>query len=121
MGDRANVVVLQWSDNPPVVLYSHWYGERFLQTARDSVDSNPRIGDPSYFTRLLIREVTHDSSMLSGVGTSLDDNEHPVLVINSLNGESWTVDEQYASELLFRRKPSKKWAGDYARSGSDGR
>ncbi len=101
MGDRSNVVILQRPHDPPVVLYSHWGGYEFQKEAERAIqaagDMGVRIGDASYFTRKLVKEVLDH---ISGIGTTLDDNEYPVLVIDSLDGALWTVTEREASLLV---------------------
>ena len=108
MGERANVVILQSDEAPPVVLYSHWGGDSFLDAAKRSIhnegDAGVRIGDPTYFTRKIVAE---QIGIISGISTELDDNGYDVLVIDSMDGSSRSIDEQAARDMTGR--PSKEW------------
>lgn len=101
MGDRANVIILQGNSDHPVVIYSHWGGTTLESGAlTEAVKSaNTRIGDPHYFTAMLIADLIR-RDLVSGVGTSLDDNEHPIMVVNAIDSAQSTLTEQGARELL---------------------
>lgn len=99
MGDRANVVFLGHDPDVPVIAYSHWGGAAFqgaVVKAAASTEPPPaggfaprnRIGDPSYFVRNTLAFVYE---MVSGIGVVFDDNEHPIVVIDTLTGEVWTT------------------------------
>lgn len=114
MGDRANIIITQGGNEPPVVVYSHWGGSWLhgpgLREIQDA--ARTRIGDSHYYTALAI-EVMSRRGFLSGVGTSLDDNEHPVIVLSSITGEATTISEAEAREFLA------EWKEDLT-SGIDG-
>ena len=88
MGDRANVIIKQDEKEAPVVIYSHWGGTSLENGALEGAISKAegRVGDPHYFTAILVNDLM-DAGLVSGIGTSLDDNEHPIMVVNSMTGE----------------------------------
>ena len=106
MGDRSNIFVQQrrkengeWTG---IGVYSHWGGTSLHNAALAALPkAKGRIGDPSYFARILIHNVLieaadPDSETGAGLWTSetgMDDNEHPVLVINAETGEFWYANE----------------------------
>ncbi len=105
MGDRANIIVKQEGGDPPVVIYSHWGGTRLH---RDGVieealqAAHGRAGDPHYFTALLVAFLS-EQGLVSGIGTSLDDNEYPIMVVDSHTGEREPdMNEHGAREYLGR-------------------
>lgn len=88
MGDRANIIIKQDKGEAAVVVYSHWGGTFLRQGGVDNalVDAGGRAGDPHYFTALFVESLMKEG-VLNGIGTSLDDNEGHVLVVNSETGE----------------------------------
>jgi len=102
MGDRANIIVKQDEGEPAVVIYSHWGGTALLNGALDTAirKAEGRAGDPHYFTALFVESI-HENGLLSGIGTSLDDNSYDVFVVNSLTGEQEdSMPEELAKEYL---------------------
>lgn len=96
MGDRANVVVLDYwkadvaDEVPAVYLYAHWGGERLHKVAREALNSDAardRWGDSSYLTRILFHQILNEmadpnDSLGFGLSASLTDNEYDILVID---------------------------------------
>jgi hypothetical protein len=86
MGDRANIKLKIESDKPALYIYSHWSGSELptlLQSALKA--AMPRKGDWSYFTRILVDQVTaggRDEETGWGLGFWPDDNEHNLLVVD---------------------------------------
>jgi hypothetical protein len=117
MGDRSNVFIqtrrleMTWPDGSTVHrwagigLYSHWHGTDLHDAAIDAATSEVarrRIGDESYFARIIVHRTlltcAADADADTGFGLwthddGMPDNEHPVLVINALNGHHWFVAE----------------------------
>jgi len=64
MGARINFVFQENIDGPNVVLYSHW-GQDYWKTdiANALQHSQPRWGDTSYFTRMMISYLISDAIM----------------------------------------------------------
>jgi hypothetical protein len=98
MGDRSNVFIqmTQGEDGlwAGIGVYSHWGGTGFQDAAIKEIPSaSRRLGDPSYFTRILIHRLLNadadpDSETGHGLWTEQpDDNEYPILVINAVSGE----------------------------------
>ena len=87
MGDRANVIITA-GENPPVVLYSHWGGTDLHNGSLEAamINARHRIGDPGYYVKLLADSL-EEQGLLSGIGTTLDDNEHPIMVVDSFTGK----------------------------------
>jgi len=113
MGDRSNVYIIQGEEDGltyGVGVYSHWGGEAFQKAALSLVEkAAERAGDTSYFTRILIHnlldaEADPDSPTGVGVWTTesgMDDNSHPILVIDARTGLHW-----YATERGYRKMPT---------------
>ena len=102
MGDRANIIITQYENEPPVVIYSHWGGTSIInsEVVADAMDhARTRVGDPHYFTALFVEHLTK-VGLISGIGTSMDDNEHPVTVINSMTGDRTMVTEAMARSVI---------------------
>lgn len=104
MGDRANIIVKQQGNEFPVVIYSHWGGSELakgydgpLGAAMDAAVG--RVGDPNYYTALLLRSL-FDAGIVSGVGTTLDDNEHLVAIVDSMTGTLTYASEGAAWKVL---------------------
>lgn len=83
MGDRGNIKVIQ---NPyPVYLYTHWSGSDVQDVAREALSKRWRWDDPAYLTRIIFDELTkgdHGQETGYGISTRVQDNEHPIIVIN---------------------------------------
>ena len=70
MGDRAHVYV-HHGDMPGVYLYTHWGAQRLPTVVRDALAHGARWDDPSYLTRIVVREMIRGSEDEStGVGIS---------------------------------------------------
>lgn len=95
MGDRSNIVVQQY-DKSRVWLYGHWMGSTHFQIVRDVLARRERWGDESYLARMLFNEMTKDDPMGStgyGISTSMQDNEHTIIVLEPRTQTVWTEDE----------------------------
>lgn len=85
MGDRANIVVLQGRDLPPVVLYTHWTGYSLPETLQAALAKKWRWDDHAYLTRIIfdmMTEASHDEETGFGISTGLPDNSYPLLVVD---------------------------------------
>lgn len=98
MGDRANIIVKQGHDLPPVVLYTHWGGSRAPEMLRTALAKKLRWNDPAYLTRIIFDVMTdgeHGEETGFGISTGLPDNEHALLVVDtdtrtvSIYGYAW--------------------------------
>ncbi len=87
MGDRLNIIIKQGSGKPSVILYSHW-GRTTLEEGllgRAIEDAVDRIGDPGYFTAIMVGQL---GDQVSGIGTSLDDLDAGyVAVVDAMTGQ----------------------------------
>ena len=107
MGDRANIIILQDKGEPPVVLYMHNGGYMLRERLEKAMfAAATRTGDPHYYTRLLVKAL---NDIISGIGTSIDDNEHLIPVVDSLENEivEW-IDEKQARGSLSYYTTTKK-------------
>ena len=87
MGDRANVVIYQDEENPPLVLYTHWGGSELAEDVARAIQRREQWNDPSYFARILFCEICPDGATQGRTGFgisvgSLPDNEHLLIVID---------------------------------------
>lgn len=104
MGDRSNIFI-QTNKNHEgnwdgIGVYAHWAGTRLHDAALAALPkAMKRIGDESYFARILVHNVLNavadpDEETGSGLWTTcFGDNEHPILVINAMTGAHWYVNE----------------------------
>jgi hypothetical protein len=107
MGDRANVAILDYRGQA-VVLYTHWNGVELPVTVKAALRTKDRWGDSSYLARIIFDEMTDgQKGGATGFGilaNRLDDNEYPILVIDT-RSQRITVrpepDEGIGYERLF--------------------
>lgn len=114
MGDRSNVFIqtrrYEAGDDLParwagLGLYAHWGGTMLHDAAIEAADSpaaRARVGDESYFARIVVHQTLtalhadpYDDTGY-GLWTHDDwfpDNEYSVLVINAQTGRHWFVNE----------------------------
>lgn len=111
MGDRGNIVIRQKpnTNTDDVWLYTHWSGSEIEDTARAALKRNARWDDPSYLTRIVFQELigTDTSEIGYGISTSLQDNQHPILVIDCPEQEVYTVDESQLEKGRLPISPKK--------------
>ena len=113
MGDRANVYIQMeptedgWDG---IGIYAHWEGTTLHDVALQALPmAMKRQGDPAYFARILIHNILvqlADPGSETGFGlwvTQPCDNEHPILVINALDGTHW-----YCGEADYRNGPEAR-------------
>jgi hypothetical protein len=98
MGARSNVFI-QDGRGAGVGVYAHWGGEELHECVRRNLPAAmPRAGDPSYFTRILVQRVMNemfDPNRETGGGLWVggpDDNSYPILVVDSMTGDTWFVE-----------------------------
>ena len=96
MGNIANIAV-ENDDGSRVYLYSHWDGERIIQSLVEGLNSG-RVGDPAYLARIIFQHMIRDEPLGSetgyGISTSIQDNEHPIPVVLS-DGDVAFEDSEY--------------------------
>lgn len=94
MGDRSNIVIQDGEDR--IYLYSHWRGQSAISAAVHGLRSG-RVGDPAYLARIIFSNlVKNDLAEETGYGisTRIQDNEHPIFVIDGDTGNVWFEDEE---------------------------
>lgn len=109
MGDRGNIVVRATKDSnkDDVWFYTHWSGSEIAETAKRALNkAKARWTDSSYFARSVFQELIGDDTGTTGFGisTTIQDNEHDILVLDTQAQEVFTVKE---SDLKDGRLPAK--------------
>jgi hypothetical protein len=104
MGDRGNIVVREGAS--AVWLYSHWRGSEIGEVVRKALAKKQRWDDTPYLTRIVFQELLNGDTGTSGFGiaTSICDNEHPVIVVDTSKQEVQT----YGDDGDISGKPIKK-------------
>jgi len=99
MGDRGNIVVKQPGGASAVYLYSHWGGSNLPKTLQDALKrGESRWGDHPYLTRIIFCEMAKDNiegTTGLGISTSLCDNEHHFLVVDTEAQEVALIHSEY--------------------------
>ena len=82
MGDRSNIVI-ESSDKSRIYLYSHWGGERVIESAVHGA-SSCRTDDAPYLARIIAQHMYRNESLDADTGYGISayptDNEHPYIV-----------------------------------------
>lgn len=103
MGDRGNIAIAQHSQQGEgrfVVLYTYWDGSELpamLVEALHSKAGRARWGDEAYLARIIFNRMTRDDpdgETGYGISTSIQDNEHPILVVDA-EAEAVSVLREY--------------------------
>ena len=83
MGDRANIVV-ETRPGERLFFYTHWEGANAPARLRKALALQERWDDGSYLARIIFDELTGLRGGTTGFGidTRLNDNSHPLLVVN---------------------------------------
>ena len=93
MGDRR-MAEIRTSDGS-LYVYTHWNGSQLPEMARAAVEkAEPRLGDESYWVRIVIDQLTKDSrDMETGFGILLKpncedeyNNDKPSVIIDARTG-----------------------------------
>jgi hypothetical protein len=108
MGDRSNIYIqtdLTATGWIGIGIYAHWSGRELHSVAISHIPhAQTRIGDPSYFARIIIHRTLNDLANVNyttgfGLWTgAVPGSEHPVLVINALTGRYW-----FATDATYRK------------------
>lgn len=97
MGDRGNIVVRQTSgtNRDDVWFYTHWSGSYMKEIIGKALALKQRWDDPSYLARIIFDKLTDGDKGTTGFGisTSIGDNEHPILVVETVAKLVYTVRE----------------------------
>lgn len=111
MGDRSNVFIIERFDPDGlavgVYLYSHWGGSAFHDAALAALatsEAKGRWDDPHYLTAI-VAKTPEVASQLSGIGAMRDDNEHPILVVDCVNGNIGFREEGAERDPMNRDQP----------------
>jgi hypothetical protein len=78
MGARTNFTIVTTEDpNQNINLYSHWGGDTgIMDLARALEKAMPRMGDTSYFVRILINALQEDHDSETGYGLYVGEVNH---------------------------------------------
>lgn len=87
MGDRGNIVVRQEKDTNrgDVWFYTHWSGNQIAHAVHRALAKRERWNDDSYLARIIFCQlIDSDTEGTTGFGisTRMQDNEHPILVVD---------------------------------------
>ena len=89
MGNRSNILTISDSDpKTGIFMYSHWSGMSLLgrlQKALIFAKEEDRLDDASYLNRIIFCKVLagdYEGSTGYGLSTSLQDNEHPIILVD---------------------------------------
>ena len=92
MGNRSNIYIQDGRANDMgVYIYSHWGGLEHLQNGLDALASplaQERWRDSDYLTRIIVQHILDlegKSSTGFGIAATFGDNEHDILVIDTVN------------------------------------
>lgn len=106
MGDRGNIVIRSSQNSiDDVWFYTHWSGSDIEQTARKALSKKWRWGDSSYLARIVFDELTagqQGEETGFGISTKLQDNEHPILIIDDDKQQVYIISE---AKLIEGRIP----------------
>jgi hypothetical protein len=120
MGARNNIIVHQptvsgaCENTQPLYLYSHWHGQELDKVVMQAIElADDRLGDPTYFTRILFATMVADdyTVLLKEVGAK------PTLLTGSkgygisVNAEM-DQDYYYPIHVNWRFKPTGSWVSD---------
>lgn len=105
MGDRGNVYLTNTADEAfdagkvGIYVYTHWSGYNLPAQVQAALKhGQPRWGDDSYLTRILIDQLTKDSRddlVGAGISLSITDNEYPITIVDQgTNTVSWAAEGQ---------------------------
>lgn len=107
MGDRGNIVVRSSQNNTDDVwFYTHWSGSEIGEVVQRALAKKWRWGDTSYLARIIFDELTdgnHGDESGFGISTQIQDNSHPILVVDDDKQRVFTVP---ANMLVSGRIPS---------------
>lgn len=82
MGDRSNIII-ESDDKSRIYLYSHWDGERLIESAIHGASSG-RTNDAPYLARVIAQHMYRNESLDDETGYGISayptDNEHPYIV-----------------------------------------
>ena len=80
MGDRGHIVVEQYGDNDPVVLYAHWRASELPAILATALSHQERWDDPGYLARIIFDELTDHAGDFTGAGIGTE-----------IHGDVWRV------------------------------
>jgi len=116
MGDRANVFVVDRTpeedvpgETSGIYLYTHWNGYQWPEMLRIALDldiARRRWADPSYLIRIVAMSLFEDCAggeRGGGIGTTMDDNEHPIIILDIPN-------QTVAFALQGHERNRSRWA-----------
>ena len=119
MGDRGNVAIIQNTSKDrlhQVWVYTHWTGTDLPAMVREGIRAGrPRWNDSNYLTKIIIGRIIPGEDMLGetgyGIGCTLSDNEHTIIVVDIPNKRVFLIDESQLDKFRVPRKvqPDEEW------------
>lgn len=103
MGDRANILVKDNSEDTGVYLYTHWGGTDLPLRLQQALRKGERWNDSQYLTRIIFCAMVDredwDGTTGYGISSIVGDGDDRILEVNvkkaivSVGGKTWTFDE----------------------------
>lgn len=103
MGDRANILVKDNSEDTGVYLYTHWGGTDLPSRLQQALRKEERWSDSQYLTRIIfcamIDREDWDGTTGYGISSMVGDGDDRILEVNvekatvSVGWRTWTFDE----------------------------
>jgi len=96
MGDRANIYIKE-DEKHGVYLYTHWGGYELPEKLRTALKRGKgRWNDAAYLARIVFCEMVkgdEEGSTGYGISSRLQDNEHPIIVVDTVKQTVTFADE----------------------------
>ena len=106
MGDRGNIKFVGTGPSP-IYFYTHYEGSELDAILRRGLDNGRnRWNDAQYLARIVFCAMVVDNvdgETGYGISTQLYDNEHPILVVDAINGKVYRETESGA------RRDDREW------------
>ena len=101
MGARGNIVVKDDFSDGEVFLYFHWSGHNIEKIVKEALSLKQRWDDSQYLTNIIYSVAYESSNGVSGISSTLGDNEFPMLVLD--------CKEQTITEETEKREILNSW------------
>jgi hypothetical protein len=89
VGDRGNIEVKSYNNQPSVFLYTHWSGTSLPAILASALKrGRDRWEDPTYLTRIIFCEMVKDELMDTtgyGISSTEGDSNHDLIVVDPIN------------------------------------
>lgn len=112
VGDRGNIYIVErmGRETRGVFLYTHWTGSDLPEVVHKALAKEWRWHDAPYLARIVFDVLTegdHGSETGFGISTFIPDNEHPILVLDTMRQEAWAADSGSLLQPIGQKMPFK--------------